>query len=162
MFVAFLLQRYFFRILFQEWIQLGYVCCFFTYLAGFFKCIEIFSSHYSTVSSVPFLQIIRLKACAQETPVLYPWKNVHPPSNLQRASPTRQVTMPKKRKLSSKGHPAQEEKKRDADRKQLHMQYWMASMYTQWCIVGPIQVCRYSTAWYALILSIGLQYGLFY
>jgi hypothetical protein len=49
---------------------LGYVCTLFKYLAILFKCVEIFSSHYSSVSTVPFLRIVRLKDFAQETTVL--------------------------------------------------------------------------------------------
>ena len=50
---------------------LGYVCHFFKYLAVFLKSIEIFSTHFSSVPTVPFLRIVRLKDCAQETTVLY-------------------------------------------------------------------------------------------
>ena len=50
---------------------LGYCLSLFKYLAFFFESIEIYSSHYSSVSSVPFLRIVRLKDCAQETTVLY-------------------------------------------------------------------------------------------
>ena len=113
--VAFFLYPFFFSYTFPRVNLLGYVCTLFKFLAFFFQSIEIFSSHYSSASTVPFLRIVRLKDCAQETTVLYPQKNVRPPSNLQRASPTRQVTMLKKRKLLSKGQPALEEKKQDTD-----------------------------------------------
>ena len=45
---------------------LGYVCRFLKYLAIFLKSIEIFSTHYSSVPTVPFLRIVRLKDCTQE------------------------------------------------------------------------------------------------
>ena len=48
-------------------ILLGYVCHAFKYFAVFFKSIEMFSSHYSSVFTVPFLRIVRLKDCVQET-----------------------------------------------------------------------------------------------
>jgi hypothetical protein len=88
---------FFFKYLavFFKSILLGYVCTLFKYLAIFFKSIEIYSSHYSSVhctfSSNRSTQ--RLRARNYSTVILYPRINVRPPSNLQRASPTRQVTI---------------------------------------------------------------------
>jgi hypothetical protein len=60
-----------FLALFSKSKFIGLCMSHFKYLAFFFKSIEIYSSHYSSVSTVPFLRIVRLKDCAQENTVLY-------------------------------------------------------------------------------------------